>query len=65
MHVKYRVKTKTIHYSKELHYTTPGLQITTNLISQQHELHTMEHTPLERKQQKHGIKSKEREYLIY
>ena len=38
--------------------TTPELQITTNLISDQHELHTTKHIPLERKQQKHGMKSK-------
>ena len=39
--------------------TTPGIQITTKSIFHQHELHTMEHIPLERKQHKHEMKSKE------
>ena len=47
-----------IHLIKTI-ITTQGLQITTYLISYQHELHTMEHTSLERRQQKHGMKSKE------
>ena len=53
------------HTFNQNHNYTLELQINTNLISHQHELHTMKHTSLERKQQKHGTKSKECVYLIY
>ena len=43
---------------------TPELQITTNLISHQHELRIVEYSPLERKQQMCGMKTKEWVYLI-
>ena len=47
-----------IHLIKTI-ITSLELQITTNLISCLHALHAMEHTPMERMQQNHGMKYKD------